>query len=114
MECLHAPKKPAFIDDEDKEKPSKSSASGTGRKPDIASSDLFFQLVWKQVGIELKRFIFFIDAFPDSATYDALPLEVFTTAVHAVSKTGCYNEKTAHARGEKEFNTDWSSSVSCG
>ena len=61
----------------------------------------------------MKRYVFFIDAFPDSAAYEALPMDIFATAARAVSKTGCYDVKAARARAAGEFNVEWSSSVSC-
>ena len=115
MECWHAPKRPAFADD-DEERSSKSaerSGTATGRKPKAAINDPFFQLVWKQAGKELRRYIFFTNAFPDSATYDSLPLKVYAIAVRAVSKTGCYDKELSREEGRKEFNIDWSSGVSC-
>ena len=82
-----------------------------GKKPKLTGSDPLFQLVWRWVGKELKRSIFFSNPFPDSEEYDLLPLEVYTEAAHQVSKIACY--KDAQSQAKKEYNSDWAWGVSC-
>jgi hypothetical protein len=111
------PQKPAFFDNDNEvdEKPriptDEKTMAANGRKPKLAGSDPLFQLVWRWAGRELKRSVFFSNLFPDSEEYDVLPLDVYTEAARQVSKLACY--KDAQSRATQEYNTDWSSSVSC-
>ncbi|KAF9790596.1 hypothetical protein BJ322DRAFT_1017270 [Thelephora terrestris] len=112
-----AREKPAFVDDgDDNEVDEKMRAPtdekttvATGKKPKLAGSDPLFQLVWRWVGKELKRSVFFSNPFPDSEEYDLLPLDVYTEAARQVSKIACY--KDTRSRAKQEYNTDWSSSL---
>ncbi|KAF9784117.1 hypothetical protein BJ322DRAFT_1021824 [Thelephora terrestris] len=105
----------AFIDDgEDEEKPKKlaeKTVSANGRKPKIVMSDPIFELIWRQANKELKRSVFFIDPFPDSESYEALPMEVYATATRFVGKMGCYQREEVRRQAQEEYNAEWSTSL---
>ena len=110
-------KKPTFIDDDEgkgkgRKLAEEKSTAADGRKPKIASSDPVFQLIWKGAGKELKRTIFFVNPFPDSESYELLPLKIYTEATRKVSNLGCYKKGEVRARAERAYGVDWASGVS--
>jgi hypothetical protein len=68
---------PKFVNsDSDDEPPAGKrhrAAAGDGKKPAIAKEDPVFGVVYKNAGLELKRHIYFVNAFPTSAESDNLP-----------------------------------------
>lgn len=83
-----------------------------GRKPKLASGDPFFQLVWKQVATELKRSICFANPFPDTTSYELLPMNIYSVAARRVSRLDCFEKEDERERARREWSTAWGSGVS--
>jgi hypothetical protein len=92
--------------------PAEKAIAANGRKPPNATSEPLFQLIWRRATKELKRRIFFVNPFPDTESYEALPMDVYTAATEAISEKGCYKKSDVEKRAQAEYSIEWSSSVS--
>jgi len=59
-----------------------------GHKPKLAASDPIFQLIWATANKELKRFVFFVNPFPNPEDYDLLPQRVYARATSLARQSG--------------------------
>jgi len=114
--------KPKLIDDDDdddddsRSKPrgptSKKNLTTTGRKPKLATTDTLFEQIWKSANKELKRFVYFVNPFPNSEDYDLLPQRVYKKATDRVRQSGYRYIKDVDSRAREAYGSEWSSSVS--
>lgn len=109
-------KKPAFIDDEEEEvkprRPTGEKNATAGRKPKITASDPIFDQIWKTASKELKRYIFFVNPFPNSGDYDLLPQRVYNKATNLIRQSGYRYTKGVESQARQVYSAEWSSGVS--
>jgi hypothetical protein len=101
---------PKFINsDSDDEPPAgkqHQAAAGDGKKPAIAKEDPVFGVIYKNAGLELKRHIYFVNAFPTSAESDNLPCKVYNYGVNFMIKSKLFGQDKLQGI-EKAFDGKW-------
>ena len=85
-------------------------AAGDGKKPSVTKEDPVFNAVYKSAAGELKRQVYFVNAFPTSAESDNLPQEVYNYGVHSVKESKAYNRDDLQ-KLTKAYNGQWFSCV---
>ena len=112
-------KRPELIDDEDgdverkpREPTGKKSLTATGRKPKLTATDTLFEQIWKSANKELKRFIYFVNPFPNSEDYDLLPRRAYIRATNLVRQSSHRYIGNIDSRAREAYSPEWSSSVS--
>lgn len=85
-------------------------AAGDGKKPLVTREDPVFDAVYKSATNELKRQIYFVDAFPNSTKSDDLPRAVYKHGVHITNESGLYSHNDLR-KLTKGFNNQWFSCV---
>ena len=108
------PQEPKFIDsDSDDEAPAGKrhrAAAGDGKKPTVTKEDPVFDAVYKNAVLELKREIYFVDAFPVSSKSDNLSHKVYNHGVHFVIESNLFSQDELQGVN-KAFDGQWFSCV---
>jgi len=111
---ISLPQEPKFITgDSDDEAPAGKrhrAAAGDGKKPTITKEDPVFDAVYKNAMLELKRQIYFVDAFPTSTKSDNLSRKVYNHGVHFVVKSDLFSQDELQGIGGA-FDGKWFSCV---
>ena len=109
-----APQEPKFIDsDSDDGAPAgkrQRTTAGDGKKPTVAKEDPVFDAIYKNAVLELKRQIYFVNAFPASAKLDNLPRKAYNYGVHLVTKSESFSRDELQETS-KAFDGKWLSCV---
>lgn len=85
-------------------------AAGDGKKPTAAKEDPVFDAIYKNAVLELKRRIYFVNAFPTCAESDNLARKAYNHSVNSVTKSELFSQDDLH-RANKAFDGDWFSCV---
>ena len=85
-------------------------AAGDGKKPAITKEDPVFDAVYKNAVLELKRQIYFVDAFPTSTKSDGLPRNAYNHSVRFVIGTELFSKDELQGIGGA-FDGKWFSCV---
>ena len=82
---------------------------GDGKKPAITKEIPIFDEIYKNAVLELKRQIYFINAFPTPAELDNLPRKVYNYGVAFVNKSKLFHQDEFQGI-DRVFDGKW---VSC-
>ena len=81
-------------------------AAGDGNKPTVAKESPVFSTIYNGAALELKRQIYFVNAFPTSTKSDALPRKAYDHGVMFARESGSFS--CSDLQGvDRAFNGKW-------
>ena len=105
---------PKFIDDDsDDDVPVTKRhrvTAGDGNKPAVAKESPVFSAIYRSTTLEVKRQMFFVDAFPTSTKSDTLPRRAYDHGITVARESGSFSRNDLQGV-EQAFNGKWRASV---
>ena len=85
-------------------------AAGDGNKPTVAKESPVFSTIYKNATLELKRQMYFINAFPTSTKSDILPRIAYDHGVALVKESGLFSRNELQGV-DRAFDGKWRACV---